>query len=72
MKMNVNLMKVFRWCCFQCTNNSNLKTNTFFMAIYGALENSTLQKHYNMTYFSQNIFFNVKIINRHRSLKCQI
>jgi len=72
MKMNVNLMKIFIGCCSQCTNNSNLKTNTFFMPIYGALENSTLQKHYNMTCFLQNIFFNVKIINRHRSLKCQI
>jgi len=28
----------------------------------GALENSTLQKHYNLPYFSQKLFFNVKIL----------
>ena len=43
------------------TNNSNFKKDIFFMPIYGALKNSTLQKHYNLTYFSHNIFFNVKI-----------
>jgi len=47
--------------CLQRTNYPNLKTDTFFMTIYGALKNSTLQKHYNLTYFSHNIFFNVKI-----------
>ena len=47
--------------CSQRTNYPNLKTDTFLMTIYCALENSTLQKHYNLTYFSQNIFFNVKI-----------
>ena len=32
------------------------------MLLNGALENSTLQKHYNLSYFSQKLFFNVKIL----------
>jgi len=38
-------------CCFQRTNYPNLKTDIFFMPIEGALENSTLRKHYNLTSF---------------------
>ncbi len=39
-------------------------TEFYFMRMFvnGVLENSTLQKHYNLTYFSQELFFNVKII----------
>jgi len=36
-------------CCFQRTNYPNHKTGIFFMPIEGALENSTLRKHYNLT-----------------------
>ena len=32
------------------------------ISLNGALENSTLQKHYNLSYFSQKLFFNVKIL----------
>jgi len=51
-------------CCFQRTNYPNHKTDIFFMPIEGALENSTLREHYNLTYFSQKLFFNVKIIKK--------
>jgi len=53
------------------TNNSNFKKDIFFMLIDAAIAIAPY-KHYNLTYLSQNIFLNVKIINRHRSLKCQI
>ena len=38
-------------------------TDFYFMRILfnGALKNSTLQKHYNLTYFFLLLFFNVKI-----------
>ena len=78
-------MKAFVMCCFQRTNYPTLKTDIFFLPIEGALEKSTLWKHYNLTsligamaiapygffenlkhynltYFSQKLFFNVKII----------
>jgi len=43
------------------------------MLLTGALENSTLRnflkilKHYNLTYSSQKLFFNVKIVKKYRS-----
>ena len=34
------------------------------IALNGALENGILQKHYNLTYFSRKLFFNVKILKK--------
>ena len=31
-------------CCFQCTNNINMKKYIYTMPIFGALANSTLQE----------------------------
>ena len=48
----------------------NCKTDFFLMFIIGAMTNSTLRnyfqtlKHYNLTYLSHKIFFNVKILKK--------
>jgi len=46
-----------------------LMVGAMAIAPYGFFVNL---KHYNLTYFSQNIFFNVKINKNYRILKCQI
>jgi len=65
-------LKVLAWeqgqisveCCFLTHLMFEVENSFFFMPIDGVLENSTLQKHDNMPYFSQNIFLNVKIIEK--------
>ena len=66
------LYELFFYACF-CRDEDNptyrslsLSARFYFMQILfnGALENSTLQKYYNMPYFLSLLFFNIKIAKR--------